>query len=86
MENDPEIFESPDGGKTVYARRLGETTRRLVKTTAAEKTKKRLGPFPDPNWELMEKHTELLEAYRQFLDFQQKYQTWETLTDENITE
>jgi hypothetical protein len=57
-----------------------------VKTTAAEKTKKRLGPFPDPNWELMEKHTELLEAYRQFLDFQQKYQTWETLTDENITE
>jgi len=53
VENDPEIFESPDGGKTVYARRLGETTRRLVKTTAANRAKERLGPFPDPNWELM---------------------------------
>jgi hypothetical protein len=27
----PEIFESPDGGRTVYAREIGSTTRREVK-------------------------------------------------------
>jgi hypothetical protein len=27
----PEIFESPDGGKTVYAREVGSTARREVK-------------------------------------------------------
>ena len=26
------IYESPDGGKTVYSRKLGETVRRLEKT------------------------------------------------------
>lgn len=86
MENDTEIFESPDGGKTVYARRLGETTRRLVQMSAAERAKKLLGPCPYPNWGIMAKHQEVLEAYKKFLDFQAKYKTWETLTDGNITE
>ena len=27
----PDIFESPDGGKTVYARESGSTTRRKVR-------------------------------------------------------
>ena len=86
MEDNTEIFESPDGGKTVYARRLGETTRRLVQTTAANRAKERLGPCPYPNWGLMAKHEELLLAYKHFLDIQQKYKTWETLTDGSITE
>lgn len=29
-ENNKEIYESPDGGKTVYARKTGETKRTLV--------------------------------------------------------
>lgn len=28
----PKIYESPDGGKTVYARNFGETERHLVKS------------------------------------------------------
>jgi hypothetical protein len=33
----PKIFESPDGGKTVYERNFGETTRRQIASSPEEK-------------------------------------------------
>lgn len=32
----PKIYESPDGGQTVYVRNLGETERTLVKTAVQQ--------------------------------------------------
>lgn len=32
----PKIYESPDGGKTVYARNFGETERYLVKSSVQQ--------------------------------------------------
>jgi len=31
MQNKPKIFESPDGGKTVYEREFGSNTRKEIK-------------------------------------------------------
>ena len=33
----PKIYESPDGGKTIYERNLGETTRRQISSSPEEK-------------------------------------------------
>ena len=33
----PKIYESPDGGKTVYERNFGETTRRQISSSPEEK-------------------------------------------------
>jgi len=35
----PQIYESPDGGKTVYARNFGETERHLIKSSVQQQWK-----------------------------------------------
>jgi len=35
----PKIYESPDGGKTVYARNFGETERHLIKSSVEQQWK-----------------------------------------------
>lgn len=44
MQNKPKIFESPDGGKTVYEREFGSNTRKEIKHPQELLTKKILPP------------------------------------------
>jgi len=44
MQNKPKIFESPDGGKTVYEREFGSNTRTEIKHPQELLTKKILPP------------------------------------------
>lgn len=35
-KNSPKIYESPDGGKTIYEREFGSTERRLIKNSVEQ--------------------------------------------------
>lgn len=37
----PDVYESPDGGKTIYARSMGTTARRLVQGATGENDSRR---------------------------------------------
>ena len=86
----PKIYESPDGGKTVYERETGEAAkfRRLlpakdhkVKWHEYDDIWNEVSGFPD--WELLNKYPELREVYENFLRVQEEYKVLDTLSKEH---
>tara|TARA_B100000989_G_C19472616_1_gene441404 strand:+ start:963 stop:1223 length:261 start_codon:yes stop_codon:yes gene_type:complete len=74
------IYESPDGGKTVYEREFGSSVRKVIEAhglTMSEVSDMatddiwKEGPFPD--WVLMREHPELKEEYEKYLKLQDQY-------------
>ena len=74
------IYESPDGGKTVYEREFGSSVRKVIEAhgltmsdindMATDDIWKE-GPFPD--WVLMREYPELREEYEKYLKLQDQY-------------
>lgn len=83
------IYESPDGGKTVYVRESGEAAEfRSLLPAKDHKIKwheyddiwNEVNGFPD--WELLNKYPDLREVYENFLRIQEEYRVLKTLSQE----
>ena len=82
------IYESPDGGKTVYERYCGSDKRKLVEahgltlsdTDAYSDDVWKEGPFPD--WMLMREYPELREEYEKYLKLQDQYRLNKRISNE----
>lgn len=85
----PKIFESPDGGNTVYEREIGQDPRDRT-LLSVEKCKpgynnygqiwSEVSGFPD--WELIRKHPELRTVYEEYLAMQEHYKVLEILSED----
>ena len=81
------IFESPDGGKTVYQREFGARERTLVPVREHQVGMEEYGGiwkevvgFPD--WELIKKHHDVRDAYEKFLLIQEEYKVLDQLAND----
>ena len=83
----PKIFESPDGGNTVYEREIGQdpSERKLVSVVDREPGYNVYGQIWNevsgfPDWVLMRKHPELRATYEKYLEMQEHYKVLEILS------
>lgn len=85
----PKIYESPDGGKTVYEREMGSSVRKVIEahgltmsdTEAYTDDVWKEGPFPD--WMLMREYPELRKEYEKYLKLQDQYKLNKLIKDDN---
>lgn len=82
------IYESPDGGKTVYERQSGQDPNERKLLTVAKSVNmgitysdiwNEVTGFPD--WNLIAKYPELREVYEDFLRVQDEYKVLSDLTN-----
>ena len=86
--NMAKIYESPDGGKTVYERKIGSKVRKVIEahgltlsdTEAYTDDVWKEGPFPD--WMLMREYPELREEYEKYLKLQDQYRLNKQISNE----
>jgi|TARA_R110000824_G_scaffold386845_1_gene581901 hypothetical protein len=86
-EINPKIYESPDGGITVYARDFGEPHENRVKVTKLPVSDRDKDPLMQAikknsyfvDVELCREHPELQTKWEEFKDLQQHYQAWDLL-------
>ena len=88
----PKIYESPDGGKTVYEREFGKNERKLLTNqypklqSPATGTEEWGGIWKEvvgfPDWEIIKKHHEVRDAYEKFLELQDQYKVIEQLKND----
>ena len=83
----PKIYESPDGGITVYARDFGDSHENRVQIKPAPSRFDRLDPIMQAvrensyyiDIELCGEHPELQAKWEEFKDLQQHYVAWDLL-------
>ena len=85
----PKIFESPDGGNTVYEREMGQdpSERKLM---SVKESKPGFNVYGDiwnevsgfPDWQLIRKHSELRACYEKYLAMQEHYKVLEILSED----
>jgi hypothetical protein len=88
----PKIYESPDGGRTIYERNFGDTERKLLTNAYPQIVEPLAGTegyggiwkevvgFPD--WKLIQKHRDVRDAYEKFLKLQDQYKVLDDLADD----
>jgi len=81
MGNTPKIYESPDGGLTVYERDFGAdpSTRTKIKSNPKEY-------LISATWqriELIEKYPELKAKWAEYIELEQHYRAWDILSNKN---
>ena len=87
--NMPKIYESPDGGNTVYEREIGDDVlnRKLM---SVAKTKPGFNEYGEiwnevsgfPDWRLIRKYKDLRVTYEKYLAMQEHYKVLDVLSED----
>ena len=82
MGNTPKIYESPDGGLTVYERDFGADPSTRVKIQE-EYAKEHLLSTTWRRIELIDKYPELKAKWAEYIELEKHYRAWDILSNKN---
>lgn len=82
MGNTPKIYESPDGGLTVYERDVGADPSTRVKVKEP-RTNEHLISTTWRRIELIDKYPELKAKWAEYIELEQHYRAWDILSNKN---